>query len=450
MEINVKDNFFDYVKEHPQYKVVVYGAGKMARSNYQYFGHIDFFCDRKAEEIGCIENVVCITPEELLSFKDKVIVLISIQNQDVVRNVCKMLKEIEGGAEVFYFFDNPAFSRFDISKYQHAVRLKERLKIRIIYRNDGWILEKFARKLQEELTKLGQMVDIAETEDVNADVNHYIPYYRLNQFWGNTHTVTTSMITHIDCTVKRDLIEYQTNHGAYGVCMSEDTMNMLARWGIPRTKLCYVNPAHDREIIPKKIVLGITNKCYSILGDLKKRDDLILLVCRELDPQYFMLKIMGTGWDDIVGELRKAGYEVEYYPEFNKEIYNELMPSLDYWIYYGFDEGGMGFLDALAAGVKTIVTPQGYHLDVKGEMIYFCRTISDFINVLKNIQNEKKKIVDSVKEWTWENYARKHLEIWRYLTGTKPLRELYQHQSEYFDGIFSLMLSDICVDVKLF
>ncbi len=450
MMINVEDNFFDYVREHPQYKVVVYGAGGIARQNYKYFGHIDFFCDKKAKNIGNIGNVKCITPEELIAFKDKVIVLISIQDKDSVKEVCKVLGNTEGGTEVFWFFKNPAFSRFDDSKYQNVIHARDQLKIRIVYRNDGWILGKFARKLQEELTKLGQLVDIAETEDIHADVNHYIPYYRLHQFLGSPHTVRTTMITHIDCLIKKDLIEFQARHGAVGVCMSEDTLNMLTGWGISREKLCYVNPAHDGEIKPKKIILGITNKCYAVLGDLKKRDDLILMVCKELDPQYFMLKIMGAGWSDIVTELRQLGYEVEYYSEFDKEIYNELMPSLDYWIYYGFDEGAMGFLDAVAAGVKTIVTPQGYHLDAKGGMTYSCRTIQDFKDVLKNIENEKRKMVDAVKEWSWKNYAKKHLEIWQYLTGTKPLRELYHHQSEYFDGIFSLLLSDICVDIKLF
>lgn len=118
MELNIKDNFLDYVKAHPQHKVVVYGAGNMARTNYKYFGHVDFFCDRNAEEIGSIENIACITPKELAAFKDKVIVLISIQDQDVVKEVCETLKETEVGAEVFYFFENPAFPRFDLSKYQ--------------------------------------------------------------------------------------------------------------------------------------------------------------------------------------------------------------------------------------------------------------------------------------------------------------------------------------------
>lgn len=192
--------------------------------------------------------------------------------------------------------------------------------------------------------------------------------------------------------------------------MSSYTLNMLSICGIPRDKLCYVNPAHDGDIKPRKIVIGITYRCHSDY-DLRKRDDLILQVCKQLDACFFKLRIMGDGWDETVSQLEKMGFEVDYYPDFDREIYKELMPSLDYWFFSGFDEGGMGYLDALAAGVKTIVTPQGFHLDAKGGLTYPCSTIEDFTNVLKQIQEEKRKITEAVKGWTWENYAKN---IWKY------------------------------------
>ena len=101
---------------------------------------------------------------------------------------------------------------------------------------------------------------------------------------------------------------------------------------------------------------------------------MILEVCRHLEARFFKLKIMGAGWGEIVSQLEQLGFEVEYYAEFNREIYKTLMTSLDYWIYYGFDEGAMGYLDALAAGVKTICTPQGYHLDTRCGLTYPCNT----------------------------------------------------------------------------
>lgn len=96
----------------------------------------------------------------------------------------------------------------------------------------------------------------------------------------------------------------------------------------------------------------------------------------------------------------------------------------------------------MAAGVKTIVTPQGYHLDTLKKPTYMCSTVREFIDVLNSIQKEKMEIVDSVKEWTWENYAKKHLVIWQYLSGAKSIKESYLHQGKYMDGIYSLLPFD--------
>ena len=71
-----------------------------------------------------------------------------------------------------------------------------------------------------------------------------------------------------------------------------------------------------------------------------------------------------------------------------------------------------------------------------------CSTVNDFVQVLKQIQDEKKKIVNAVADWTWENYAKKHLEIWQYLTKTKTLRELYKQQGKYMDGFFSMLIEN--------
>lgn len=441
MKLNRKENYYDYLKMHPEYKIVIYGAGSIARSNYKYFGHIDFFCDRNAGNIKNVDNIPCLTPEELSVYKDKMIMLVCIKSRSTVDEVCRTIEKLAIDVEIFDFYDNPAFSRFDFSNYLYKLQKKDKLKIRIVYSEDGWIFGKFAGKLQEYLLKMGQIVDIANVEDPDADVNHYISYGELNQIYHRSKTIRTTMVTHIDCALKRDLIKFQAQNNVVGICMSNDTMNKLSLWGVPRDKLCYINPAHDGMIEPRKIVLGITNRCHGDY-DYRKRDNLILGVCEQLEPEVFKLKIMGDGWDKIVLQIRKLGYEVEYYEEFDRELYKELMPSLDYWLYYGFDEGAMGFIDALAAGVKTIATPQGYHLDVKCGLTYPCSTMDDFVSVLKQIQNEKMEIIRSVKSWTWDNYARKHLEVWNYLTGSKSIQELYKYQSEYEDGIFSLLISD--------
>ena len=97
----------------------------------------------------------------------------------------------------------------------------------------------------------------------------------------------------------------------------------------------------------------------------------------------------------------------------------------------------MGYLDALAAGVGTIVTPQGFHLDVPNGITYPCRVISDFVNVLVDLQNKRKRIVNSVSDWNWDRYVDKHLEVWKYLLGNEE--DIYINKHKYEDGIFSVL-----------
>jgi MoaA/NifB/PqqE/SkfB family radical SAM enzyme len=73
----------------------------------------------------------------------------------------------------------------------------------------------------------------------------------------------------------------------------------------------------------------------------------------------------------------------------------------------------MGVLDALAAGIPTIVTQQGFHLDIKGGVTYPVDNLEDIIRAFNEIAEKRRQLVMSVSTWTWENYAAKHIEIWK-------------------------------------
>ncbi len=301
---------------------------------------------------------------------------------------------------------------------------EDKLTVHIVFTGENSLLENYAGNLQKELEMLGCQINLGRTEDSQADVNHYMCVDDLELRYKGTYKTT-------DTTVRTVLTAYGHSGQAGGVlkdhehrymaciCTSIDEIGRLISEEIPRNKIYYIAPVVlDRGIKPKKINLGITNRCYHHF-DFRKRDDLILQVCQQLEPDFFRFKIMGSGWDAIVEQLKGLKFEVEYYASFNREVYKRLIPSLDYWLYYGFDEGAMGYLDALAAGVKTIATPQGFHLDTKCGLTHPCKTVQDFIGVLRNIQNEKKVVVDSVMEWGWKDCAKRHMEIWKYLVRTK-------------------------------
>jgi glycosyltransferase involved in cell wall biosynthesis len=224
------------------------------------------------------------------------------------------------------------------------------------------------------------------------------------------------MITHVDCIQKVIQIKNQLNNAKMGICMSKETTNQLIETGIPKEKLCYINPAQDGLIKPRKLILGLTHKTHH---DFRKNPYDILKICDAINPTDFAFKIMGSGWDKIIEKMRTKGFSVEYYDHFDRDIYCNLMPSLDYYVYFGFDEGSMGYLDALAAGIKTIVTPQGYHLDTEHGITHPVKNTEDIVAVLQKIAIERKLITDSVSDWTWEKYAKNHLNIWQRLIDNK-------------------------------
>lgn len=303
------------------------------------------------------------------------------------------------------------------------------MKVRIVCHEDvnAWILGKFALRMQENLIKLGIYADIAKVPDPNADINHHIIYYTYN---GKKNSIDTLMVTHIDNIEKLELLKKFSLEASLCICMSSSTMNWLSQMGIDRNKLCYVNPAHDQLVKIKKYVIGITSR---VQVDGRKRESFVDHLSKDIDPKYFAFKIMGDSWDTQVSNLRKRGFEVDYIDHFIKDDYYKLINSLDYYLYMGMDEGQMGFIDAAAAGVNTIVTPQGYHLDAEGAISHPFISYDELREIFLKLQGDRNQLVNSVSTWTWYDYTLKHVELWNFLLNKKT------DKSQYKDGLNSLL-----------
>lgn len=287
----------------------------------------------------------------------------------------------------------------------------QKLKVHLVcYENvDAWILGRFALKLRDELLARHIRCDISNKADPAADINHHINYYPYD---GRRTTTETIMVTHIDSDSKLKRVQWQLIEAEMGVCMSAETVDTLARHGIPRHKLCFVHPAHDGTISPRKTMVGITTRIYS---DGCKREGMLLELAESISPKDFAFRIMGTGWNSIVSQLRAGGFEIDYFDQFDREHYKAFMPMLDYYLYFGLDEGSMGFLDALAAGVRTIVPAHGFHLDAKSGITHPFIDGPQLKSIFSAIAAERSARQQAVADWTWPEYARKHHALWEYL-----------------------------------
>ena len=305
------------------------------------------------------------------------------------------------------------------------------MRVRLISYEDvnEWILGKFVLRMQAHLLEMGIEADIAKVPDSTADINHHVIYEQFNGVASNNDTL---MITHIDSSDKLNHLKNIIGKVGYGICMSRDTMQKLIALGLPKEHLCYVDPAQDGDFVPKKIQIGYTSRWYA---DGRKREYLLRDLANHLDNRYFAFKFMGSGWEAIVNLFRTKGFEVDYFPGFDLAGYKKLISEIDYYLYTGLDEGQMGFVDALAAGCKTIVTPQGYHLDVEEGITHPFQDSKDLLAIFDEIYGEKPKRVRSVSSWTWENYTKKHVEIWQHMLGKKVN---LMGEIVYQDGIRSI------------
>jgi len=173
-----------------------------------------------------------------------------------------------------------------------------------------------------------------------------------------------------------------------------------------REKLRYITPAHDGLVIPRRIVIGITSR---LRGDKAKREHLLIRLCDTMRLDAFHFEIIGRGWEEVIPRLEAAGARVRYYPGTDDGIEDyrinlERVPLFDYYLYLGFDEGSMGFLDALAAGVPTIVTPQGFHLDINGGVTHAFSNIAELCNIFEELVWKRQCLIDNIGRYPEFNH----------------------------------------------
>lgn len=437
IEAKFEDDFNQIYNQNKR-PVIVYGAGKGFLKRKNYIHRIDMICDKNYGLYGKLDGLVVQPPESMKVFEEPVYIIIAVRRKTLYHDVLCEIKKYNLEGMVFHLYQNISFgdSYWENEKDFSLDNSRQLRSINLVCRDTDWILHKFAERMKDILIDKGYDARITADTTESADINHHIIYSSYKAYENDT-----IMITHINNMYAFEFLKRQLRTAGMGICMSRETMNQLIGMGAPRNKLCYINPAHDHVIVPRKRVVGITHRCYEHI-DTRKRTAALLDIIDGVNPDCFRFAIMGSGWQKIIEVLKARGFETTYYPEFDYERYVSLVPTFDYYLFMGFDEGSMGYLDAMAAGVKTIVTPQGFHMDNGFPIDYPCRTVEEFRNAFLDIQKKVEARRQSVESWTWKSYTEKHIEIWKYLLHAEPLTKLTENQLFYQDGIFSVLMND--------
>lgn len=288
-----------------------------------------------------------------------------------------------------------------------------RIQIVLAEQNAGWVIGKMGHRLANALRLLGHTVAVSNAPDPAADINHWMSFAFAD---GCAQTLNTMFVTHADDPFKVRLIrERLSGPIQLGLCMSPHAAAELAGFSVPKERLWHVLPAIDTPLAPRRVIVGITTRLYD---DGRKREKFLVRLARDMSLDAFHFRIFGAGWEAIVPELRSAGAEVELdagtedwqgdYARMQASI-----PSFDYYLYTGMDEGSLGTLDAASAGVKTIVTAQGFHLAIPGGIDHPFITYEEMRDVFVAIATKRQAQSAAYGEWSWARYAREHAAIWQ-------------------------------------
>jgi hypothetical protein len=281
--------------------------------------------------------------------------------------------------------------------------------------NSGWIIQKMAEKIASFAGDNFAKITMSDIPDPDVDVNHWMSYAFAN---GNHTTKTTMMITHLDDPYKIRLVKSELKNGVdTGICISSHHRQYLVNAGIPSSSLIYAVPGNDFTTAPRRQVIGITTRVYK---DGRKREAMLVKLAQSMALDRFIFSIFGEGWENVIPILENAGACVQYHPGTNDYIadYEAMIgaiPYFDYYLYLGRDEGSLGTLDALAAGVKTIITPQGFHCDLPCGITYPVWSQKDLECVFAHIIDEATTLTNAVARFTWRHYADRHYRLWHAL-----------------------------------
>ncbi|MDB5266112.1 MAG: hypothetical protein JWM39_825 [Parcubacteria group bacterium] len=262
------------------------------------------------------------------------------------------------------------------------------------------ILSKFAWKMNEELEKMGIKSVVTDAPDPKYDINHHIIYFG----YKHVDSLNTVMITHLNTEEKIERLREVMKTADVGVCMAQQTIDELVAQGFDGSKLKYAVPAAGDEKLPIPITI-LTN----VYPDGVKRETMLNELAKVINPERFIFRIMGKNWD--VDALRALGLNIEYHSEFDREVQNNFLINSKYNLYFGLDQGSMAVLDAINAGLQIIAPLDGFQ---NHSGVDFPFTTQEELNAIFLKLQEFP-----LKDWTWEHYTKKHVEIWKELMQEK-------------------------------
>lgn len=279
-------------------------------------------------------------------------------------------------------------------------------RLHIVCPEHAWILDKFARKIQE----LAETVEVsrADTPDRSADVNYYLNWYVWHMLGRPRTYCDLLFFTHInrgeDALVRGILTDCD-----HATVMSTWHLNYLVDvLNIPEDKLTVILPAADDGWKPRPIRLGITCRFYS---DGRRQEWELIEAARRGAFEGYELHVIGEGWDYVLHALENYGVKSIHYIasgdyQADYALNRAVVPELDY-ILHTDKATSIGVLDALACGVPVICQRTGFAVDFATEpgAAYWYDGVNELEGILRSLRAARWRIGERVRGRSWQDYV---------------------------------------------
>lgn len=291
--------------------------------------------------------------------------------------------------------------------------LNQSIRIVLDSGNKGWILEKLANGLTDQLSKLGFASIISNTPKYDGTLNIWMHYMdeTLLDFVAEANNVNLmrkiALVTHVDDSLKLARLKFLFDSGVHLIFMSPQHAAEV------QLKLDIKNPfdvlllPSDFAFIPRRFRMGIVSKCYP---DGRKNEKWIIEFAKKGILTNSEIYFVGKGWESTAYKLRNLGVATQLYNDVENPYpnYGEIQKfyqSIDLYFYFGFDEGALGSLDAYIFKTDFLISNQGFHSLFETDPGSLFNDFEDALGKLKAKIEKFEKWSNSVNQWTWGSFS---------------------------------------------
>lgn len=281
--------------------------------------------------------------------------------------------------------------------------------------NAGWVIEKIARRLRDELTAIGYSVVLGSSFTGQGHKTLWMHYM---------HVPTRSLIepesdhyflvTHVDDQKKLSTVKRLCSLGMTPIAISRDTAQKLSRVLRFPKDISSIRIGSDLAK-PESTTFNVA-MCSRVYADGRKNEGWLTKFPSSIDLSDVSFTLVGSGWESTAESLRSRAKFVSLEDESSvgNDSYVKTLEALtksNLVIYTGFDEGALSALDANLLSCDLLISNQGFHMEFGlGEENLF-NNQRDFYTKFEIRLDRWRAKKDLFESWSWQSMAKQFEKI---------------------------------------